>query len=676
MEKKKSDEKRLEDILAVKEFLNVFPEDLPGLPLVHQVESQINQILRPAPVARTPYRLAPSEMQELSNQLQELIDRGSSIYSKIDLRSRYHQQRVRDKDISKTAFRTRYGHYEFQGMPFGLTNAPTILMDLMNRVCKPYLDKFVIVFIDDILIYSRNKEEHANHLRIILELLRKEKLYAKFSKCDFWIRIVQFLGHLIDSQGLYVDPTKIKAVKNWETPTTPTESIQQRIPHQPSHQTYLEDLRKSKKSFHQPKAEDTNQEKLYLLHMDLCGPMRVASINGKKYMTRLNPVSKQPCIPPNKDDWDRLFQLMFDEYFNLPTIAVSLVQEVVALRAKVLADSPMSIFISQDAPSISIPSSQEQEHSPIISQDNVFLIKLKWIYNVKTNEFGGVLKNKARLVAHGFRQEEGINFEESYASVAIIVANRIFVANATHKNITINQMDVKMAFLNGELKEEVYVSQPEGFVDQDNPSHVYKLKKSLYGLKQAPDAWYDMLSSFLISQQFSKGAVDLTLFTRHAGNDLSLKLDEDLHGKQVDATLYHGMIGSLMYLTASRPDLSYVVCLCARYQAKPFEKHLQAVKRIFRYLNRTINMVLWAIALCCNNVQNSRAKHIDVRYHFIKEQVENGIVELYFVRTKYQLADMFTKPLPRVRFNFLIDKLGMKSMSPDTLKRMAEETDE
>ncbi|GJZ19403.1 putative reverse transcriptase domain-containing protein [Tanacetum coccineum] len=135
----------------------------------------------------------------------------------------YHQLRVRDEDIPKTAFRTRYGHYEFQVIPFGLTNALAVLMDLMNRVCKLYLDKFVIVFIDDILIYSRNKEEHINHLRIILKLLKKEKLYAKFSKCDLWIYIVQFLRHLIDSQGLHVDPAKIEAIKNWASPTTPTE---------------------------------------------------------------------------------------------------------------------------------------------------------------------------------------------------------------------------------------------------------------------------------------------------------------------------------------------------------------------------------------------------------------------------------------------------------------------
>ncbi|GJS12697.1 putative reverse transcriptase domain-containing protein [Tanacetum coccineum] len=262
---KKSDEKRLKDIPVVKEFLEVFPKDLPGLPPIRQVEFQIDLILGITLVARAPYRLALLEMQELSNQLQELSDRGFirpstspwgapvlfvkkkdgsfrmcidyqelnklivknryplpriddlfdqlqglSVYSKIDLRSGYHQLRVRDEDIPKTAFNTRYEHYEFQVMPFGLTNAPAVFMDLMNRVCKPYLDKFVIVFIDDILIYSHNKEEHTNHLIIILELLKKEMLYAKFSKCNFWIRIVQFLGHLIDSQGLHVDPAKIE----------------------------------------------------------------------------------------------------------------------------------------------------------------------------------------------------------------------------------------------------------------------------------------------------------------------------------------------------------------------------------------------------------------------------------------------------------------------------------
>ncbi|GJS17147.1 putative reverse transcriptase domain-containing protein [Tanacetum coccineum] len=265
----KSKEKRLEDVPIVQDFPEVFPEDLPGLPPTRQVEFQIDLVPGAAPVARAPYRLAPSEMKELSEQLKELSDKGfirpssspwgapvlfvkkkdgsfrmcidyrelnkltvknryplpriddlfdqlqgSSVYSKIDLRSGYHQLRVREEDIPKTAFRTRYGHYEFQVMPFGLTNAPAVFMDLMNRVCKPYLDKFVIVFIDDILIYSKSKQEHEEHLKIILELLKKEELYAKFSKCEFWIPKVQFLGHVIDSEGIHVT-RQIESIKDW-----------------------------------------------------------------------------------------------------------------------------------------------------------------------------------------------------------------------------------------------------------------------------------------------------------------------------------------------------------------------------------------------------------------------------------------------------------------------------
>nr|GEV10184.1 putative reverse transcriptase domain, ribonuclease H-like domain, aspartic peptidase domain protein [Tanacetum cinerariifolium] len=225
---KKLDEKRLEDIPVVREFLEVFHEDLPGLPSVRQGEFQINLISRVTPVARAPYRLAPSEMQELSDQLQELEHRGfirpsTSPWGAPVLFVKKKDGSFRmDEDIPKTAFRTRYGHYEFHVMPFALTNAPAMFMDLMNRVCKLYLDKFVIVIIDDILIYSRNKEERKDHRRIIWKLLKKEKLYAKFFKCNFWINIVQFLGHIIDSQRIHVDPAKIEAVKNWASPTTPT----------------------------------------------------------------------------------------------------------------------------------------------------------------------------------------------------------------------------------------------------------------------------------------------------------------------------------------------------------------------------------------------------------------------------------------------------------------------
>ncbi|GJY52947.1 putative reverse transcriptase domain-containing protein [Tanacetum coccineum] len=225
----KPEKKRLEDIPIVRNFPEVFPEDLPSLPptrqgapvlFVKKKDGSFRMCIdyRELNKLTVKNRYPLPRIDDLFDQLQ-----GSSVYSKIDLRSGYHQLRVREEDIPKTAFRTRYGHYEFQVMPFGLTNAPAVFMDLMNRVCKPYLDKFVIVFIDDILIYSRNKKEHEEHLKAILELLKKEELYAKFSKCEFWIPKVQFLGHVIDSQGIHVDPAKIESIKDWASPKTPTE---------------------------------------------------------------------------------------------------------------------------------------------------------------------------------------------------------------------------------------------------------------------------------------------------------------------------------------------------------------------------------------------------------------------------------------------------------------------
>ncbi|KAK1421015.1 hypothetical protein QVD17_23053 [Tagetes erecta] len=270
--------KRLEDIPVVRDFPDVFPKDLSGIPPDREVEFRIDLVPSAKPIAKAPYRLAPTEMQELMTQLQDLLDKGfirpsispwgapvlfvkkkdgsmrmcidyrelnkvtiknkyplpriddlfdqlqgASWFSKIDLRSGYHQLKIRDEDIPKTAFRTRYGHYEFLVMSFGLTNAPAAFMDLMNRVCRPMLDRSVIVFIDDILIYSRSEAEHAIHLREVLETLRREKLYAKFSKCAFWLREVQFLGHVINANGILVDPSKIEAVMKWNPPMTPTE---------------------------------------------------------------------------------------------------------------------------------------------------------------------------------------------------------------------------------------------------------------------------------------------------------------------------------------------------------------------------------------------------------------------------------------------------------------------
>ncbi|XP_076909780.1 uncharacterized protein LOC143567197 [Bidens hawaiensis] len=217
---KKPEERQLKDIPIVRDFPEVFPEDFPRLPPTRKIDFRIDLVPGAAPVARSPYRLAPSEMLELANQLQELLDKGF-------LRPSYSPWgaplKIQEEDIPKTAIRTRYSHYEFLVMPFGLMNGPAVFMDLMNRDCKPYLDKFVIMFIDDILIYSRTDEEHEQHLKLILEFLKNEKLYAKFSKCEFWIREVQFLGHVIIENGIHVDPAKVEAIKNWEAPKTPTE---------------------------------------------------------------------------------------------------------------------------------------------------------------------------------------------------------------------------------------------------------------------------------------------------------------------------------------------------------------------------------------------------------------------------------------------------------------------
>ena len=271
-------EPTLETVPVVCEYPDVFPEDLPGLPPHRDVEFSIDVVPGTAPISKPAYRMAPVEMAELKKQVMELqqkgfirpsispwgapvlfvkkkdgslrlcidyrelnkvtiknkyplprIDdlfdqlKGAAVFSKIDLRSGYHQLRIKAQDIPKTAFRTRYGHYEFLVMPFGLTSAPAAFMDLMNRVFRDFLDQFVIVFIDDILVYSKNEEDHEYHLRQVLQRLRNEKLYAKFSKCKFWLQEVGFLGHIVNSQGLSVDPEKVKAVLDWSRPTNVTE---------------------------------------------------------------------------------------------------------------------------------------------------------------------------------------------------------------------------------------------------------------------------------------------------------------------------------------------------------------------------------------------------------------------------------------------------------------------
>nr|GEX41554.1 hypothetical protein [Tanacetum cinerariifolium] len=467
---------------------------------------------------------------------------------------------------------------------------------------------------------------------------------------------------------------------------------------------------KSKKKPHKPKSKDTNQENsifctwifvdqyvlqvlmerstsslLSMITLDLNG--RIRTDNGTEFVNQT---------------LHEYYEQLFDELLTpSPSVdhpapeVIALITEVVAPEPAASTGSPSSTTIDQDAPSPSTSQTTPKTQSTIIPNnvaednhdldvanmnndpffgilipeapsdqssltdiiqtiweliprpDKVMVITLKWIYKVKLDELGGILKNKARLVARGYLQDKEIDFEESFDMVARLEAIRIFLAFAAHINMVVYQIDVKTAFLNGNLQEKVYVSQPDGFVDPVDTSMVEKSK-----------------------------------------------LDEDKERKTVDPSHYCGMIGTLLYLTASRPDLQFSICMCARYQARPTEKHLHTIKRIFWYLKGTIDRGLSypkdsSIALTafadanhagCKDTRRSTpgsmSKHIDIRFYFIKEHVENGVIELYFVNTEYQLADIFTKALGRERIEFLINKVGMRSFTPKTLKQLADEVEE
>jgi hypothetical protein len=265
--------KALEDIRVVSEFPDMFPEDLPGMPPDRDIEFSIELIPGTAPISKRPYRIDVKDLAELKKQIEELLSkgfmrpssspwgaptlfvdkkdgsrrlcidyrslnevtiknkyplpriedlfdqmRGAKVFSKIDLRSGYHQLKIRMEDIPKTSFTYRYGLYEFSVMSFGLTNTPAYFMYLMNKVFMEYLDKFFVVFIDDILVFSRSEEEHEEHLRLVLQKLREHQLYAKFNKCDLWLKEVSFLGHIITDGGIAVDPRKVQDVLNWSPP--------------------------------------------------------------------------------------------------------------------------------------------------------------------------------------------------------------------------------------------------------------------------------------------------------------------------------------------------------------------------------------------------------------------------------------------------------------------------
>ncbi|GJU69519.1 retrovirus-related pol polyprotein from transposon TNT 1-94 [Tanacetum coccineum] len=471
---------------------------------------------------------------------------------------------------------------------------------------------------------------------------------------------------------------------------------------------------------------------------------------------------------------------------------------------------------------------------------NMTVIGTKWVFRNKLDENGIVSRNKARLVAQGYNQQEGIDYDETYAPVARLESIRILLAYACALDFKLFQMDVKSAFLNGFINEEVYVAQPPGFIDFEKPNHVYKLKKALYGLKQAPKAWYDRLKAFLIKHEYKMGMVDNTLFTKKKSSNLIIvqiyvddiifgstcqdmcddfakimhdefemsmmgelnfflglqikqmedgiffnqskyikemlkkfgledskpmktpmssdtKLTKDEECESVDSTKYRGMIGSLLYLTASRPDIMFSVCLCARFQEAPKTSHLEAVKRIFRYIKGTTHLGLWypkgtgietvvyadsdhagdyvdrkstsgictfvgccltswfskkqtalaistteaeyvsagkacqqalwmkqalidydvrlddvpimcdnkgAIDLSKNPVQHSRTKHIEIRHHFLRDNVQKGHISIEKVPSVDNIADILTKPLKRESFNYLRLGLGMMEHIP------------
>ncbi|GJR64852.1 retrovirus-related pol polyprotein from transposon TNT 1-94 [Tanacetum coccineum] len=422
-----------------------------------------------------------------------------------------------------------------------------------------------------------------------------------------------------------------------------------------------------------------------------------------------NPSPSTPFVPPLRTDWDMLFQPLFDELLNPPPSVdhpspkvVAPIDEVAAPVPDVSTGSPSSTIVDQDAPSPSNSQTTPDTQPPVI-------------YDVERN-----IQSETRRTGSKFRAIEE------------------FSSFAAHMNKVVYQMDVKTAFLNGNLREEVYVSQPDGFVDKDKPNHVYKLKKALYGLKQAPRA---CPRGVFINQ--SKYALESLKKYGFDSCDLvdtpmveKSKLYEDKEGKAVDPSHYRGMICTLLYLTASRPDLQFAICMCARYQARPTEKHLNAVKKIFRYLKGIVNrgllypkdslialiafadadhagcqdtrhstsgsmqflgdrLISWsskrqksvaissteaeyiALSGCCAQILWMRSQLTDYGFGFNKIPMYcDNKSAIALCCNNYQLADIFTKALGRERIEFLINKLGMRSFTPETLKQLADEVDE
>nr|GEY78589.1 retrovirus-related Pol polyprotein from transposon TNT 1-94 [Tanacetum cinerariifolium] len=589
---------------------------------------------------------------------------------------------------------------------------------------------------------------------------------------------------------------------------------------------------KSKRASHPPKLVPNSRQMLYLLHMDLCGPMRITSINGKRVgisyqmssvrtpqqnrvVERRNKTlleaartmlifSRAPlflwaeaiataCFTQNRSIIHRPFNKTPYELINgiKPDISFLYVfgalcypkndrEDIGKLGAKVISafslvillipvlteftsegkrnaaessssqnvdpsnmhtfyqpyphefqwtkDHPMEQVIGEPSRPVLIRNQLRSDGDMCMldvwvlvpAPDNISPLTLKWLFKNKHDEELTAIRNKSRLVVREYRQEEGIDFEESFAPVARMEAIRIFLAYAAHQSFSVFQMDVKTAFLHGSLKEEVYVSQPEGFIDAGHPSHVYKLKKALYGLMQAPRAWYDKLSTFLLQNHFFKGTIDLTLFIRRFHDDILVAKPTENHLKEVKRIFRYlrGTVNAGFWYNKDSgfeltgfSDAEYAGCkdtfkstfggaqflgekLVSWSSKKQDCTALLTAEAKYVSLFACCAQVLWmrtqltdygfyfnkiliycdsksAIAISCNPVQHSRTKHIAVCYHFIKEHVEKGTIELYFVKTDYQLANLFTKALLADHFNYMVRRLGMRSLSPQELDRLA-----
>ncbi|GKA30672.1 retrovirus-related pol polyprotein from transposon TNT 1-94, partial [Tanacetum coccineum] len=323
--------------------------------------------------------------------------------------------------------------------------------------------------------------------------------------------------------------------------------------------------------------------------------------------------------------------------------------------------------------------------------------ELNQFKRLDTDAENTVIRNNSCLVAKEYRQKEGIDFEECFAPLARLEAVRIFVVHAAHKNFPIYQMGIKTAFLNGPLKMDVFVCQPDGFVDPDFPNHVYRLKKALYGFKQASRAWstkpvhQSPRGIFICQSQYTMDFLKkhgMGKFDTISTPMATTKLDADLQGTQVDNTKYRRMIGGLMNLTASRLDVSFATFVCARYQAHPTEKHLKEVKRIFQNVRQTINMGIWyskdfgfeliaysdADIAGCNDDCKSTFGDIqflrDKLVSWTSKKQDCTAMSTAKAEMEYQLANLSTKALPKDRFEYLVHKISMRCMTPTELERL------